>query len=96
MAKVLQVLTKLSACNSIMAGHYLVTMFYKGDNFGDFMFALPQALSERGDTFDRFSAIFLAFRPSCICASVCPLIFLNDFSSEAAEPILLTFHMEPP
>ena len=25
-----------------------------------------------------------------------PLIFSYDFSSEAAEPILLKFHMEPP
>ena len=25
-----------------------------------------------------------------------PLTFSNDFSSEAAEPILLKFHMEPP
>ena len=28
--------------------------------------------------------------------SVRPLTFSNDFSSEAAEPILLKFHMEPP
>ena len=27
---------------------------------------------------------------------VCPLTFSNDFSSEAAEPILLKFHVEPP
>ena len=25
-----------------------------------------------------------------------PLTFSNDFCSEAAEPILLKFHMEPP
>ena len=29
-------------------------------------------------------------------SSVCPLTFSNDFSSEAAEPILLKFHVEPP
>ena len=28
--------------------------------------------------------------------SIRPLTFSNDFSSEAAEPILLKFHMEPP
>ena len=28
--------------------------------------------------------------------SVCPLTFSDYFSSEAAEPILLKFHMEPP
>ena len=28
--------------------------------------------------------------------SVRPLTFSNDFSSEAAEPVLLKFHMEPP
>ena len=28
--------------------------------------------------------------------SVRPLTFSNDFSSEASEPILLKFHMEPP
>ena len=34
-------------------------------------------------------------RPS-VRPSVRPLTFSNDFSSEAAEPILLKFHMEPP
>ena len=34
----------------------------------------------------------ITFCPS----SVRPLTFSNDFSSEAAEPILLKFHMEPP
>ena len=34
---------------------------------------------------------FLSIRPS-----VRPLTFSNDFSSEATEPILLKFHMEPP
>ena len=34
-------------------------------------------------------------RPS-VHPSVRPLTFSNDFSSEAAEPILLKFHMEPP
>ena len=34
----------------------------------------------------------ITFHPS----SVHPLTFSNDFSSEAAEPILLKFHMEPP
>ena len=29
-------------------------------------------------------------------SSVCLLTFSNDFSSEAAEPILLKFHIEPP
>ena len=33
---------------------------------------------------------------SVVRASVCPLTFSNDFSAEAAEPILLKFHMEPP
>ena len=28
--------------------------------------------------------------------TVRPLTFSDDFSSEAAEPILLEFHMEPP
>ena len=27
--------------------------------------------------------------------SVCPSVFSSDFSSEAAEPILLKFHMAP-
>ena len=38
-------------------------------------------------------------RPSvrpCVRPSVRPLTFSNDFSSEAAEPILLKFHMKPP
>ena len=30
-----------------------------------------------------------------VCASVRPLTFLNDFSSEDLKPILLKFHMEP-
>ena len=34
----------------------------------------------------------ITFRPS----SVRPLTFSNDFSSEAVEPILFKFHMEPP
>ena len=34
--------------------------------------------------------------PPSVSASVRPLTFSNDFSSEAAEPILLKFHMEPP
>ena len=46
----------------------------------------------------------ITFRPSsvrpsvrpCVRPSVRPLTFSNDFSSEAAEPILLKFHMEPP
>ena len=29
-------------------------------------------------------------------SSVCQQTFSNDFSSEATEPILLKFHMEPP
>ena len=28
--------------------------------------------------------------------SVHPLTFVNDFSSEASEPVLLKFHIEPP
>ena len=36
-----------------------------------------------------------ALRPS-VCPSLHPLTFSNDFSSEAAEPVLLKFHMEPP
>ena len=38
----------------------------------------------------------ITFRPSSVRASVRPLTFSNDFSSEAAEPILLKFHMKPP
>ena len=38
-----------------------------------------------------YSAHFLSVR-----LSVLLLTFSNDFSSEAAEPILLKFHMEPP
>ena len=37
-------------------------------------------------------AIVITFRPS----SIRPLTFSNDFSSEAPEPILLRFHIEPP
>ena len=38
----------------------------------------------------------LSVRPS-VRPSVCPSVnIFNDFSSEAAEPILLKFHMEPP
>ena len=33
---------------------------------------------------------------SVVRLSVHQLTFSNDFSSEAAEPILLKFHMEPP
>ena len=33
---------------------------------------------------------------SVVRVSVRPLTFSNDFSSEAPEPILLKFHMEPP
>ena len=42
----------------------------------------------------------ITFRPSSVCPcvrpSVRPLTFSNDFSSVAAEPILLKFYMEPP
>ena len=38
----------------------------------------------------------ITFRPSSVRPCVRPLTFSNDFSSEAAEPILLRFHMEPP
>ena len=38
--------------------------------------------------YDHFSSI--------ICPSIHSLTFSNDFSSEAAEPVLLKFHMEPP
>ena len=45
-------------------------------------------------------AIVITFRPSsvrpCVRPCVRPLTFSNDFSSEAPEPILLKFHMEPP
>ena len=41
---------------------------------------------------DHFSSVI---RPS-IRPSVHALTFSNDFSSEAPEPILLKFHMEPP
>ena len=43
-------------------------------------------------------AIVITFHPSVrpsIRPSVRPLTFSNNFSSEAAEPILLKFHMEP-
>ena len=33
---------------------------------------------------------------SVVRASIRPLTLSNDFSSEAAEPILLKFHMESP
>ena len=33
---------------------------------------------------------------SVIWLSVQPLALSNDFSSEATEPILLKFHMDPP
>ena len=36
---------------------------------------------------DHFSSVGPCIRP---------LTFSNDFSSEAAKPILLKFHMEPP
>ena len=48
------------------------------------VFSSPELCSGR--------AVVITFRPS----SVRPLTFSNDFSSEAAEPILLKFHMEPP
>ena len=42
----------------------------------------------------------ITFRPSsvrpCVCRCIHPLTFSNGFSSEAAEPILLKFHMKPP
>ena len=41
---------------------------------------------------DHFSSVA---RPS-LRVSVRLLTFSNDFSSEAPEPILLKFHMEPP
>ena len=40
---------------------------------------------------DHFSSVRVSVRPC-----VRPLTFSNDFSSEAPEPILLKFHMEPP
>ena len=33
---------------------------------------------------------------SSVRLSMRPLTFSNSFSSEAAEPVLLYFHMEPP
>ena len=41
-------------------------------------------------------AIVITFHPSSVRPCVCLLTFSNDYSSEAAEPILLKFHMEPP
>ena len=38
---------------------------------------------------------FLSIVCPSMHSSICPLTFSNDFS-EAAEPILLKFHMEPP
>ena len=40
-------------------------------------------------------AIVITFRPS-VRPYVRLLTFSNDFSSEAAEPILLKFHLQPP
>ena len=40
---------------------------------------------------DHFSSVVC---PS-VRASVRPLTFSNDFSSEAAEPVSLKFHLEP-
>ena len=37
----------------------------------------------------------ITFCPSTVRASVRLLIFLNNLSSEAAEPVLLKFHREP-
>ena len=41
-------------------------------------------------------AHLIIFRPSSVRPPVRPLTFSNDFSSEASEPILLKFNMEPP
>ena len=41
-----------------------------------------------------YSNHFLSFVHASIPPCVHPLTFLNDFSSEAPEPILLKFHME--
>ena len=41
---------------------------------------------------DHFASVVRPFFRPCVC----PLTFSNDFSSEAPEPILLKFHMEPP
>ena len=38
----------------------------------------------------------ITFRPSSVRPYVRPLTFSNDFSSEAVEPVLLRFHIEPP
>ena len=43
--------------------------------------------------YDHFSSVA---RPSVRPSVVRPLTFSNDFSSEAAEPVLLRFHIEPP
>ena len=44
----------------------------------------------------QFSSPFCqsSVRPS-VRPSVCPLTFSNDFSYEAAEPVLFKFHMKP-
>ena len=47
------------------------------------------------DNFVEFVLIKMINHILFVCASVRPLTFSNDFSSEATEPILLKFHMEP-
>ena len=44
---------------------------------------------------DELLCSLLVRRPS-VRPCVRPLTFSNDFFSEAAEPVLLKFHMEPP
>ena len=53
-----------------------------------FLFSLLELCSGR--------AIMMDLLSSSVRLSVRPLTFSNNFSSEAAEPILLYFHMESP
>ena len=57
-----------------------------------FFLFLAHLSSAQDELCDHFSSIV---RPS-VRPCVSPLTFSNDFSTEAAEPILLKFHMEPP
>ena len=63
--------------------------------FSHFSIAIT-SLREGRANLSAFQVSYCDHFSSVVRPCVRPLSFSNDFSSEAAEPILLKFHMEPP
>ena len=96
------------ACHILRTLHARVLKFYiwvPNEKIADpyFVSCLACLLAHLSSAQDELLWSLFVRRPS-VCSSVRasvrpsvrPLTFSNDFSSEAAEPILLKFHMEPP